>query len=61
MKYQILSMEELTSTHVGEAVTFTAVMAVMIIAVVAVVIYKIFTSSGGATIKLPGGYQFTWK
>jgi len=55
-----LDDSELESIKVGEAVTLTAIMAVLAIAVVAVAVYKIFTSSS-STVKIPGGWQFTWK
>lgn len=55
-----LTEDELDEIVVGEAVTLTAVMAVLVISIVAVTVYKLFTS-GSSTVKLPGGWQFTWK
>lgn len=59
MKYEILSEEELVQSSSGAAVTLTAVLAVLATAVIAVVVYKLFTSSKGATT-VPGGWKFSW-
>ncbi|HHT66761.1 MAG TPA: hypothetical protein GX010_00830 [Erysipelotrichaceae bacterium] len=59
MKYKLLSIEEMQSHRVGEAITVTTVMALITIAVMAVVIYRLFRSSkGGVTV--PGGWKFSW-
>ncbi len=55
-----LTEAELNEIRVGEAITLTAVLAVMAISILAVVVYRLFTSKS-STIKLPGGWQFTWK
>lgn len=55
-----LSENELDSIRVGEAITIAAVMAILVISIVTVVVYRLFTSKS-STIKLPGGWQFTWK
>jgi hypothetical protein len=60
MKAILLSEAEMSSFHVGEAITLAAVLAILAIAIVAVVVYKLFRSSKGAA-KLPGGYAFEWK
>lgn len=54
-----LSDNELDSIRVGEAITLAAVLAILAASIITVVVYKLFTSSG-STVKLPGGYQFTW-
>ncbi|MCQ2797613.1 MAG: hypothetical protein MJ241_04040 [Bacilli bacterium] len=61
MDGKILTEEELKTVAPGEAITIAAVMAVMAIAVMAVVVYKLMRSQNGADIKMPGGFQFTWK
>ncbi len=55
-----LTEAELNEIKVGEAITLTAVLAVMAISILAVVVYRLFTSKS-STIKMPGGWQFTWK
>ncbi len=55
-----LTETELNEIKVGEAITLTAVLAVMAISILAVVVYRLFTSKS-STIKMPGGWQFTWK
>ncbi|MFA6666775.1 MAG: hypothetical protein WCS51_00195 [Bacilli bacterium] len=55
-----LTDSELDNIRVGEAITIAAVMAVMVIAITAVCVYRLFMSKS-STIKLPGGWQFTWK
>lgn len=55
-----LSEFELETISPGEALVFGAVMAILVIAVMTVVVYKILRTKEGA-VKLPGGWQFTWK
>ena len=55
-----LTETELNEIKVGEAITLTAVLAVMAISILAGVVYRLFTSKS-STIKMPGGWQFTWK
>lgn len=55
-----LTESELENTIVGEALTLTAVMAVLAISIVVVVVYRLFMSSS-STVKIPGGWSFTWK
>ncbi len=55
-----LTETELNEIKVGEAITLTAVLAVMTISILAVVVYRLFVSKS-STIKMPGGWQFTWK
>jgi len=57
-KIPLNDVELLTSP--GEAITLTAVLAVMAIAVVAVIIYQLFKGKNGS-VKIPGGWSFTWK
>ena len=54
-----LTEAELNEIKVGEAITLTAVLAVMAISILAVVVYRMFVSKS-STIKLPGGWSFTW-
>jgi hypothetical protein len=54
-----LTETELNEIKVGEAITLTAVLAVMAISILAVVVYRMFVSKS-STIKLPGGWSFTW-
>ncbi|MCI2111247.1 MAG: hypothetical protein LKK13_02770 [Bacilli bacterium] len=56
-----LSEEEMRAHVPGEALTLAAVLAVLAIALLAIVAYKIWSSEGGGSAKLPGGWQFTWK
>ena len=56
----VLTEIELNTIKVGEAVTLAAVMAILVISIVVVVVYRLFTSKS-STVKLPGGWQFTWK
>ena len=59
MNYTLLSLEEMQSHYVGEAITLAAVMAVLTVAVMMVVIYRLFNSNkGGVTV--PGGWKFSW-
>ena len=59
MKQQIMTLEEMSNHHVGEAITVTAVMALVTVAVMAVVVYRLFRSGkGGVTV--PGGWKFSW-
>lgn len=51
---------ELESIKVGEAITLAAVMAILAISIVTVAVYRLFTSKE-STIKIPGGWQFSWK
>ncbi|MCH3908794.1 MAG: hypothetical protein LKF75_01165 [Bacilli bacterium] len=60
MEGKELSQVEMESIEPGEALAFAAVMAVIVIAVMAVVCYKLMRSQDGG-VKLPGGWQFTWK
>lgn len=60
MNYAILDEKELQETKPGEAITLAAVLAVLAIALLAIVAYKIFESQGGGSVKLPGGWAFTW-
>ncbi len=55
-----LTENELNDIKVGEAITLAAVLAVMTIAILAVVVYRLFTSKS-SSIKIPGGWSFTWK
>lgn len=55
-----LTDAELNEIKVGEAITLTAVLAVMAISILAVVVYRLFVSKS-STIKIPGGWSFTWK
>jgi hypothetical protein len=55
-----LTDQELNSIKVGEAITLVTVLAIMTISVMAVVVYRLFTSKS-STIKIPGGWSFTWK
>ncbi len=59
MEGKPLSMAEKAEIVPGEAITLTAVLAIMSIAVVAVVVYRLFMSKKG-TLKMPGGWGFTW-
>ena len=61
MKGKPLTEEELKTIAPGEGITIAAVMAVMAIAVMAVVIYKLMRSQNGGNVKIPGGFQFSWK
>lgn len=54
-----LSTKELSETRPGEAITLTAVLAIMSVALLAVVAYRLFMSNKG-TLKLPGGWAFSW-
>lgn len=54
-----LSFNELNLIKPGEAITLAVVVAIMAIGLLAVVIYRVFMSDE-TTIKLPGGYQFSW-
>lgn len=54
-----LSFDELNLIKPGEAITLAVVVAIMAIGLLAVVIYRVFMSDE-TTIKLPGGYQFSW-
>ncbi len=55
-----LTEAELNEIKVGEAITLTAVLAIMAISILAVVVYRLFVSKS-STIKIPGGWSFTWK
>lgn len=59
MNKVLLDDFELERIKPGEAITLAAVIAIMAIAILAIATYKIFVSKE-ATIKLPGGYQFSW-
>lgn len=54
-----LNFNELNLIKPGEAITLAVVVAIMAIGLLAVVIYRVFMSDE-TTIKLPGGYQFSW-
>jgi len=56
----LLTVSEMKSIRVGEALTLAAVLAILATAIVAVVVYKLFKSTKGSA-KLPGGYAFEWK
>ena len=55
-----LSRAELAAICPGEAIAFAAVMTVIVIAVMAVVVYKLLRTKEGG-VKLPGGWQFSWR
>lgn len=55
-----LNTQEMSLLEVGEGITLATVLAILTISILAVAVYKMFTSQT-STIKLPGGYQFTWK
>ena len=57
---KILNDNELALIKAGEVVTLTAVLALLAAAVIAVVVYKLFVSSKGGSVTLPGGWKFTW-
>ncbi|MFA6755172.1 MAG: hypothetical protein WCR97_01500 [Bacilli bacterium] len=60
MKLVVLTEEELSLIKPGEVITITAVMAILVISIVVVVVYRLFQSQNGS-VKIPGGWQFTWK
>lgn len=60
MEGTLLNEAECLSIMPGEALSFAAVMAVLVIAVMAVVVYKLLRTKEGG-VKLPGGWQFSWK
>jgi hypothetical protein len=60
MEGTVLSLAERQRILPGEALSFAAIMAVVVIAVMAVVIYRLWRGKEGG-VKLPGGWQFTWK
>lgn len=43
----------------GEAITLAAILSILSISLIAVVVYRIFMSKKG-TLKLPGGWAFSW-
>ena len=53
--------KEQMSMAPGEAISLAAVMAIMAIALMAVVVYRIFRAKGSTTVKVPGGWSFSWK
>lgn len=55
-----LLASELAAIKPGESLTFAAVMVIIAVAVMTVVVYKLLRSGEG-TVKLPGGWSFTWK
>jgi|GEM_PF-492302 hypothetical protein len=61
MEFVTLSSKELVETKPGEALTLAAVVAVMAVALLAILCYRLFKSSGGGTVKMPGGWAFTWE
>lgn len=54
-----LSIEEKKNNKPGEAITLTAILSILSISIIAIVCYRIFTSKKG-TLKLPGGWGFSW-
>lgn len=60
MEFVALSTKELAETKPGEVLTLAAVIAVMAVALLAILCYRLFKSSGGGTVKMPGGWAFTW-
>ena len=54
-----LSLKEKEVIAPGEAITLTAVLAIMSVAIIAVVVYRIFMSNKGS-LKVPGGWAFSW-
>lgn len=60
MNARVLTVEEEKSLCPGEALTVAAVMAILVTAIVVVVVYRLMRSSTGG-VKLPGGWQFSWK
>ena len=59
MKFEKMTLEEMSSTKVGEMVTLMTVMTIATIAVMVVVVYQLFLSKKG-TAAIPGGWKFTW-
>lgn len=55
-----LTEQEKASFVPGAGMTLAAVMAVLAIAITAVVVYRMFRASSGS-VKMPGGWQFSWK
>ena len=51
---------KLVEINGGEPVTLTAVMAILAIAIVTIVCFRLFRSEKGS-VKLPGGFQFSWE
>ncbi|MCR4562963.1 MAG: hypothetical protein K5694_07175 [Bacilli bacterium] len=60
MKGTNLTESELSNIAPGEALTLTVVMAIVAVAVATVVIYRLMKGKEG-TVKVPGGWQFTWE
>ncbi len=60
MEGTILSEAELLAYKPGEAITLSAVLAILVVAVVTVVVFRLFRSEDGS-VKLPGGWSFTWE
>ncbi len=54
-----LNSKELEALVPGEGITLTAVIAIMAIALLAVITYRLFMSNKG-TMKMPGGWAFSW-
>lgn len=54
-----LTNQELTSIHVGEAISMATVALVFAVVILAIAAYKLFTS-GKAKVEMPGGYKFEW-
>ncbi len=54
-----LSLAEKSEIAPGEAITLTAVLAIMSVAIIAVVVYRIIIKKKGS-LKVPGGWAFTW-
>ncbi len=54
-----LSVSQKSAIAPGEAITLTAVLAIMSVAILAVVVYRIFMSKKGS-LKVPGGWAFSW-
>ncbi len=54
-----MTMEEMTSARVGEAITLATVMTIFGIVIMAVIAYKFLFSTGGKAT-LPGGWKFEW-
>ncbi len=55
-----LSVAELHAYRPGEAITLSAVLAILVISVITVVVFRLFRSGDGS-VKLPGGWAFSWK
>jgi len=59
---KLMTLEEMSETKGGEAITISSILAIMSIAVMAVVTYRLFKSgtNRAGKVSLPGGFTFSW-